>query len=181
MRAQSRNFDRTVWEGVLYGTAVGAVGRGVAKGAGIGAVAGGVTSLYVAVKQLDYAQREDQLESMIADIKQTNREIEELIEAARTVVSEDKRKLTAVNERYRQGLITLQGLQSARAAMVENQKIMLNAIEGAREKKRIFRSAEEQYRGQNPDVDTRQMRHEIESLSNQIDTLDAIVGELDVA
>jgi hypothetical protein len=189
MREQSRNFDKTVWQGALIGATGGAlVGwltggdtKDVLKGAAIGAVVGGAAGAYVAHKQKEYSTREDQLDSMIADVRQTNRETEEYIETVRVVVAEDKRRLAAAETKYRKGSITQEELAKEKAGVAQNRNIVKDSVSGAREKADMFEGAERQFAEQNPDVQTRELERELETFNRQINTLDGIVGELDVA
>jgi hypothetical protein len=189
LREQSRRFNRTVWEGVLAGASGGALlgwltgddTKDVLKGAAIGAVVGGLAGAYVAQKQKQYSNREDQLDAMIADVRQSNRETKEYIETVRVVVAEDKRKLSAAREKYRKGRISKEELEAQKAAVAKNREIVAESVAGAREKADMFGGAEQQFAEQNPDIQTRELEQELETFNRQINTLDGIVGELDVA
>ena len=189
MREQSRNFDKTVWQGVLIGATGGALlgwltgddTKDVLKGAAIGAVVGGAAGAYVAHKQKEFSSREDQLDSMITDVRQSNRDTEEYIRTVRVVVDEDKRKLAAAKAKYRKGSLTKDELEQEKASVAQNRQIMKDSVAGAREKADMFEGAERQFAEQNPDVQTRELERELDTFNRQINTLDGIVGELDVA
>ena len=97
------------------------------------------------------------------------------------VVSEDKRKLAAAKRKHREGTITKEELEKEKAQVAKDQEIMEGSVAGARDKADMFEDAERQYAKKNPEVETRELQRELKAFNAQIDTLDAIVGELDVA
>ena len=99
MRAQSQAFDKTVWEGALIGGASTSLLMAVLSGqelamlgGGAGAAAGGLAGSYVANKQKQYSNKEDVLNSMTADVRQSNADSRALIASVRAVIDEDKRR-----------------------------------------------------------------------------------------
>jgi len=82
LRKQSQAFQRTVWEGVLIGASAGALlgvfqgkdTEGILKRALIGGAVGGLAGAYIANKQKQYSNTEDQLDSMISDVQKSNKE-----------------------------------------------------------------------------------------------------------
>jgi hypothetical protein len=189
MREQSRNFERTVWEGALIGAAGGAlwgVIRGdetedVLKKAAIGAAVGGLAGAYVAHKQKQYSDKEDQLDSMIADVRDSNRSAEALVASGRAVVAEDKRRLASVERQYKQGAATYEDLQREKDRISANRQVLAKASTGAKDKYGMFQGAKREYETQNPGTDTRQFGNELDTYNEHIQTLDELATGISVA
>jgi hypothetical protein len=189
MREQSRAFQRTVWEGVLIGAGAGTLwgviqrddAKDVLKKALIGGAVGGLAGAYIAHKQKQYSSKEDQLDSMITDVRKSNRETEQLIASAREVIAEDKRRLAAVEKRHKAGQATEADLKATRARVSENQAVVAQATKGAREKSTMFEGAERAYREQNPGTNTAPLQSEINAFNQQIETLDGLADTISMA
>jgi uncharacterized membrane protein len=189
MRDQSRAFQKTVWEGVLIGASAGAL-WGVIKGddagdvlkkALIGGAVGGLAGAYVAHKQKEYAGKEDQLDSIVADVRESNKQTEELIVSVRQVIAEDKRRLASVQKRQNAGQATQAELESTRRRVSENKAVVVQASKGAREKYSMFDGAEREYRQQNPGTDTARLQSELNAYNRQIETLDGLADTISAA
>jgi outer membrane lipoprotein SlyB len=182
MRRQSEAFQRTVWEGALTGATAGAVFqgwlahgiKGAASAAGIGGAAGGLSGAYLAKKQREFAEKEDQLESMIGDVQRSNREAEALIATIREVIAEDRARLAAVESRYRAGQAKEAELVAARRRIDANRAVVQSAVRGAREQRAMYAGAEVGYRTANPKANTAALTQQLEAYQQNIDTL----GEL---
>ncbi len=189
MREQSKAFQKTVWEGVLIGAGAGTLwgvvqgdkAEDVLKKALIGGAVGGLAGAYVAHKQKQYSSKEDQLDSMIADVRKSNEETQALIVSVREVIAEDKRRLAAVQTGVRKGQATQGELDSTRRRVAENKTVIAQASKGAREKQAMFQGAEKQYRQDNPGSDTARMQRELDAFNNNIKTLDGLAGSVSVA
>lgn len=189
LRQQSQAFQKTVWQGALIGAGAGALWgliqgddtRGVLTKAAIGGAVGGLAGLYVAEKQKEFANEEDQLDSMIADVRKSNAETEALIASARQVLAEDRRRLAAVERRYRAGQATQAEIAQTRRRIADNQAVIAQASSGAREQYRMFDGAEREFRQQNPGTDTGALQRELETYNQQIETLDGLADSVAVA
>jgi hypothetical protein len=189
MREQSKAFQRTVWEGALIGAGAGALWgviqrddtKDVLKKALIGGAVGGLAGAYIAHKQKQYSSKEDQLNSMITDVRESNQQTKELISSTREVIAEDKRRLAAVEKRYKAGQATEVELKATRARITENKAVIAQATQGAREKSSMFEGAERTYRQQNPETDTKTLQSEINAFNQQIETLDGLADTISVA
>lgn len=189
MREQSKAFQKTVWEGVLIGAAAGSIwgivqgdkGSDVLKKALIGGAVGGLAGAYIGHKQNQYSSKEDQLDSMIGDVRQSNQETEELIASVREVIAEDKRRLADVQGRVKKGQGTEAELATARKRIADNQAVVAQARKGAREKYDMFQGAEREFRKQNPGTDTGGLQRELTTYNKQIATLDGLAGSISKA
>ncbi|WP_295391800.1 glycine zipper domain-containing protein [uncultured Thiodictyon sp.] len=197
LREQSHAFQKTVWEGVLVGGGAGAVAGGiygalhggraedVLKGAAIGGAAGaavgGLAGAYVAQKQKQYASKEDQLESMTADVRKTNAETQALITSVREVIAEDKRRLATVQKQVRKGQATQTELVAARRRIADNQAVVAQASSGAKEKQTMFQGAQRQYQKDHPGTSTAAMQQQLDAYNKNIKTLDGLAKSVSVA
>lgn len=189
LRKQSQAFQKTVWEGVLIGASAGALlgivqgkdTEGILKRALIGGAVGGLAGAYIANKQKQYSDKEDQLDSMIADVHQSNKDTADLIASARQVVDEDKRRLASVQKRYKAGQATQSELNTTRKRAAENKAVVSEATKGAKEKYSMFEGAEREYRQQNPGTDTARLQSELRAYNQQIQTLDGVANTVSAA
>ncbi|WP_174284512.1 glycine zipper domain-containing protein [Thiocystis violascens] len=189
LREQSRAFQKTVWEGVLIGAGAGTLwgviqgdkGSDLLKKALVGGAVGGLAGAYIGHKQNQYSDKEDQLDSMIADVRQSNTETKELIASVRTVIAEDKRRLADVQKRYKKGQATDAEVAGVRQRIAANGSVVAQASKGAREKQGMFQGAEKTYRQQNPATDTARLQGEIQTFNRQIETLDGLASSISVA
>jgi hypothetical protein len=189
LREQSHAFQKTVWEGALVGAGAGTVygvirgdkGTDLLRDVLIGGAVGGLAGAYVAHKQEQYSSKEDQLDSMIADVRKSNQETEELIASVRQVIAEDKKRLAAVEQQVRKGQATQADLDGTRRRIADNQAVITNARTGAREKLAMFRGAEQQFRRDHPGANTGGMQRELDTYNKNLATLDGLAGHVAVA
>ncbi len=189
MRSQGRNFDRTVWQGVLIGAAGGALwglieggdAATMLKSVAIGAAVGGLAGAYIAHKQKQYAEKEDQLESMILDVRESNEDAEALITSVSTVIAEDQRRLASVDRQYKQGVLTHEALKQERSRLAANRAVVKDALNGAKEKYTMFREAKHEYEKRNPTIDTQRFKFELEAYNEHIEALDTLAEGMGVA
>ncbi|WP_295391798.1 hypothetical protein [uncultured Thiodictyon sp.] len=188
MREQSRAFDKTVWEGSLVGAGTSGLmafltGHELVAlaGAGVGGAAGGLAGSYVAQKQKRYADKEDLLEAMTADVRQSNEETQSFIASVREVIDEDKRRLAAVQEQVRKGAATQAALESTRRHIADNRAVIAQASKGARERQAMFQGAERQFRTGNPGTNTARMQQQLDAFSQNIKTLDSLAQSVSAA
>ena len=183
MRAQARKFDRTVWEGTLVGavagTAIGALAggdtKGAFEGAMVGATVGAIAGAYVAGMQQRYANQEDQLNAMIADVKTSNRESEALIARVRAVIAEDRRQLAAVQARVARGEATKADLLQQQGRVLANRRVVETASQGGQDQYRVFESAISRFQQKNPGTKTAGFTQELSTYRAKLNTLDGLV------
>ena len=186
MRDQARKFDHTVWQGVMLGAlAGGAIGvlaggdaKGAAEGVMIGAAVGAIAGAYVAGMQKRYANKEDQLNAMIADVQTANRESEALIADVRKVIEADRRRLAAVQARISRGEATKAELIQERGRAAGSRRVVEQALLGGRDRYRVFTSAEGRFRQQNPGVKTDSFVQALDAYQARLNTLDALAASM---
>jgi hypothetical protein len=186
LRERARRFEMTVWQGALIGGVagglIGALAGGDAEdaagGAMVGGTLGGIAGVYVASKQEQYADTEDQLEAMTEDVRASIREAEALIASARAVLAEDRRRLAAVEAQYRRGEATDRALQQERARVWGNRRVIEQASVDAGDRYRVFDLAAERLQRQEPAARTRDFDLALQEYRRNIDTLDEITASL---
>ena len=99
------------------GAGVGAVGSknkkgqnallGAALGCAIGGVVGGGAGAYIADKQEQFATKEQQLDSMIADVRGENQKLSQLISNTQMVIADDKARMDQIDQQLASGKITM--------------------------------------------------------------------------
>ncbi|WP_216644832.1 hypothetical protein [Candidatus Thiodictyon syntrophicum] len=189
LREQSRAFQKTVWEGALIGAGAGTLygllrrerAQDVVRDALIGGAVGGLAGAYIAHKQQQYSGKEDQLDSMIADVRKSNEETQSLIVSVRQVIAEDKRRLAAVEQQVRKGQASQAQLVDTRRRLADNQRVVAQASSGAREKQTMFQGAERQFRQDHPGTDTARMQRELDTYNKNLKTLDSLAQNVSVA
>lgn len=189
MRHRSHAFQRTVWEGVLIGAGTGALWgtlagddtEGILTKTAIGGAVGGLAGAYVANKQREFASAEDQLDSMIADVRQSNRDAEALIASIQEVLAEDRRRIAVTEQRYQAGQATQAELAATRSRATANRAIARDAVEGAREQHAMFSEAQKNYREDNPGISTNELERELKAYRAQIEALDDLAESISVA
>ena len=162
----------------MAGTAIAAVAGGDAEdavgGAIVGASLGALAGMYLANKQRLYASQEDQLDSMIGDVRAANQNAEALIENARAVIAEDRRRLAEVQARYRRGKATEVEVTQERGRVWGNRKVVEKAALGAQDQYQLFESAKRDFERGDPAAGTLALEHELESYRQTIETLDGV-------
>lgn len=187
MRQQSSDYDRTIAEGIGVGALAGAaLGAGIGaaasggnrgKGAAIGAVigglvgaaAGGMTGQYYADKKKQYANEEQLLDSIIADLETENRRLDSLVADTRTVVADDHRKLDQVRSDLAANRVSRQEASRRLAAVDSNRKVLAATIAKLRNRRDEWRSVAQKARADgagNPKV--AQIDQEINRLESQV-------------
>lgn len=181
LRERSRKFDRTVWQGALIGavtgTAIGLVAGGDAEdavgGAIVGAGLGALAGMYVANKQKQYSKQEEQLESITADVRGSNRELNALIAEAKAVVAADKKRLADIESRHKRGKATEAELKQVKARVWSNRDVTKKAAQGARDQYAMYKQAHQDLKSKGA-TKTRALEKELDSYRKSLDALDKI-------
>jgi len=186
MRQQSRLFNRASMEAcLLVGGGIGLLtflastdkdNALIAALAGCGVGVG--ANYYVQTRRSQYANNEQRLQAMIADIREDNRRLRSLISTTREVVADDLRKIAALEQAYRDRQISLEAARTELRTVDSNRAYLEQTLANLRERERDWRQiAAQEYRlnPQSPRIGA--LNREIEQLRNQIAYLQE---ELDV-
>lgn len=195
LRKQADTSTMTIVEGAAIGAGVGLAGAAIADlagakldagdyaiAAGAGAAVGGLAGAYVDQKQKQYANLEDQLDSVIKDAKAKNNEAKDLVATMRTVLDEHKRELARLRSGLRKGTATQAQLDAELAAARADKDVMDKAVAGNRENLKVFSDARTALKAKASTAQDRsrvtQLDGEIRTLSGRIDTMSGIVNNL---
>ena len=193
MRAQAADFNRTIAEGVVFGALLGAMagaaagaavksknrGEGAAIGAAIGALAGGVlggaAGSYYADKKQQYANEEQRLDSILADLRQQNTELAQLVDSTRTVVAADQQRLGQIDHDLAARRISRQQAQQQLAEVDGNIRFLQQTVSTLRERRADWQAVADTARTDTSSARIQQMDQEINRLEQQIQLIE---GEL---
>lgn len=196
MRAQAADFNRTIAEGVVFGALLGAMagaatgaavksknrGEGAAIGAAIGALAGGVlggaAGSYYADKKQQYANEEQRLNSIIADLRQQNTELAKLVDSTRIVVAADQQRLNQIDQDLASKRISRQQAQRQLAAVDENIRFLQQTVSTLRERRADWQAVADNARADTASGRVQQMDQEIDRLEQQIRLMESELNAL---
>ena len=186
LNEQVAAFNKTVWEGVLVGCIGGTVvgilisddPASIIDATSIGCAVGSMAGSYVADRQKNFSNREDALDSIIADLQQKNQRVNELIATMREVIAEDKRKIDDLNKKYQQGLVTEEQLFREFAIVKLDRNNIEQALKNANKQLAFFKDAKQTYEKDNPGTNTAKLDKEVHTFQESIATMNNIVKQL---
>lgn len=190
MRDQADTYNQTMLEGAATGCAVGALagilmgattkknkGRNALVDGAIGCAAGGVigggVGAYVADKQEKYANKEQQLDSMISDVRGENQRLGGLIATTQQVIADDKARMDQIDKDLAAGKITMDQAKQKMTAVDDNRSYLDNTITELRKRKDTYAEAARQTTGGARSAKADAMNAEIATLEKQIAQMEA--------
>jgi uncharacterized protein YcfJ len=185
MREQAATYNQTIAEGAAVGCLVGGglgllLGGGkalqnAAVGCAIGLGVGAGAGAYVADKQEKYANKEDQLEAMTADVQADNERLAGLIDSVRQVIAEDTARIDQLERQLAAGKISMDQAKSQMASVDANQKYLDQTIASLNERYQTYQEAAQQVaaKGGTSRSQTREMEKEMAQLEAQIAQLES--------
>lgn len=145
MDQQSAAYRRTVLQGALIGAASGAAigavassknrGQGALIGAGAGLLAGLIAGAVVGERQKQYAGTESELNELIANTRQSNEILDQLVKDMETVVTEDNKRIAEIDAQLAQGQIDQAEAQRRLARVNDDRQKMQATLDTARKRK----------------------------------------------
>jgi C4-dicarboxylate-specific signal transduction histidine kinase len=182
MREQASTYNSTIAEGALAGCVAGGllgllVGgkRGVANaaiGCAVGGALGAGAGAYVADKQETYANREQQIAAMTADVQADNERLEALIESTRQVIAQDTARIKQTEQQLAAGKITMEQAKAKMASVDANKEYLDQTIAGLNDRRKTYQDAADQMANSGKSRDLRAMEKEIAQLEDQIAMLE---------
>lgn len=194
MYKQAQDYNKTVAQGVLVGALAGAaIGAGtgaaansknrgegaligMAIGAAIGALGGGAAGTYYAKKKQDYANKEQRLDAIIADLDRQNAELEQLVQSAQSVIEADTRKIDEVSADLAAKRISKKQAEQRLDAVDDNSKFLKQQIDSLKEARDEWIDVAEKARADTNSPKLQKLDEQIGRLQQQITELE---GELD--
>ena len=140
LRERADALQRTMLEATGLGAAVG-VGVGCCSvrsalfGLVAGAAAGAAAGSYVGAVQQEYADEEDRLDRIVADLERTNEEAEAALIAMRQVLEQQRSEIAAIRERVANDAAARDALEAELADLQSNVEQMKRAVDGAEERR----------------------------------------------
>lgn len=142
----------------------------IAAAAGCGVGVG--TNRYVQAKRTQYADEEVRLQAMIQDVRADNARLRRVVNAAREVVDDDRRRIEAIDRAYAQRRISLAEARAQMAAVDNNRAYLEQTLANLRQREREWRRVADQERRRNPGAAMARMDQEIDRLEKQIASLE---------
>ena len=194
MYKQAQDYNKTVAQGVLVGALAGAaIGAGtgaaansknrgegaligMAIGAAIGALGGGAAGTYYAKKKQDYANKEQRLDAIIADLDRQNAELEQLVQSAQSVIEADTRKIDEISADLAANRISKKQAEQRLDAVDDNSEFLKQQIESLKEARDEWIDVAEKARADTNSPKIQKLDEQIGRLQQQIGALE---GELD--
>lgn len=187
IRAQRAERDRTVGGGAIAGAVVGGLiglavggnnrGTAAAIGAAAGAAVGGATGYYVARRKEQYANENQRLGVMTADVQAENQQMAQYVADSRAVVAQDKADLARLRGEYANRRASRADLDRRIAIAEQDAQAIQQRINTARRQQQEFIQARQQAQGPAGG----QMDAEIARLSQQIAQLEAQLNDLNTS
>lgn len=186
LRQQADAYNETVIEGAIVGALVGALAgaliggdaRGAAIGAGAGAALGGGAGAYMGQKQRQYANEEQRLESITADVRADNERTANILASARKVISADKEKIKRIDQQLAAGQINLAQAKQQMKSVDDNRKYLESTIANLKTKREQWWNVANQARAQGNPKQVKEMETEIKKLERQIAALEQELDSL---
>lgn len=192
MRDQSSKFNETVVEGAAVGTALGGiigalVGQSLLAtviGAAAGLAAGTTAGYFVASQQEQYANKEEQLDGLIAVATEQNGEMTKLAALTEEVIAEHKKKIGDLKQQLASGSITKKQADDQLAAAIRLAKADATFMRQneAKTKKRsdALTGNVELYVKENPDADVSGLRTQTKRFAAAQTRQEALLRDFDV-
>lgn len=185
MREQAATYNQTIAEGAAVGCLIGGglgllLGGGkalenAAVGCAIGLGVGAGAGAYVADKQEQYANEEQQLDAMITDVQADNQRLAGLIDSVRQVIAEDTARMDQLERQLAAGKISMDQARTQMASVDENKKYLDQTIASLNERYQTYQDAAQQVaaNGGVSRSQTREMDREMAQLEAQIAQLES--------
>ncbi len=195
LRAQTADYNNTIVGGVaagaLLGTVVGAligaaagnrntgaIVAGAAIGAAAGGALGGVAGQYVANKKRQYANENNRLDAMAADVRSENQRLEQLIATSRAVVAQDRADLERLRGEVVNRRVARSDLDRRVATAEQDAAQIQQAIGRLHERRNQYVAGRNDTLRENRGANSGAMDAEIHRLDGQIAQLEGQLNEL---
>lgn len=186
LRQQAEVFNNTVLEGALVGAAIGSLSglltRRDAKGALVGGVAGAALGSaaghYIAQKQQEYANTEERIDAVIADAREDNQRMSELVSTSKKVIAADKRRIAQLEKQIASGAISKEKARRQLADIEANERYLSKTAANLERRKRDWEVIAEQAQDQSTSGQRKAMTGEIKKMEAQIGSMERELDSL---
>jgi len=188
LRQKSESFNTTMAEGAMAGALLGGLigafaggnGRGALVGAGLGTLAGTGAGYYIANKKEQYANEEERLDVMIADVRADNTKLADYLTTVEKVIAEDKSRIVALRTGMNGSKQNAKELGAALASAQDNRKVMAESLDSLQKKRSEYQSALAESKGTGT-ASVHELEREIATWTEQVARLEAGIKSLDEA
>jgi len=139
----------------------------VGCGVGIGA------NYYLQQRRKQYANDEQRLEQMIADVRADNERLGRIIKSAEEVIDEDQKKIDSIDRDYKNKQITMEQAQQKMQSVDDNREFLEQTLANLKKREANWLEIVEEERGSQSTTDMAGMDQEIGQLQNQIAALES--------
>jgi len=139
----------------------------VGCGVGIGA------NYYLQQRRKEYANDEQRLEQMIADVRADNERLGRIITSAEEVIDEDQKKIDSIDRDYKNKQITMEQAQQEMQSVDDNREFLEQTLANLKKREADWLEIAEEERGSQSEADMAGMDQEIGQLQNQIAALES--------
>lgn len=136
-------------------------------GVGIGA------NHYLQERRKQYADDEQRLNQMIADVKADNERLTRVIQSAEEVIGEDKKRMDEIDQAYKQKQISIDDAQQEMQAVDDNRAFLEQTLANLKKREAEWIKVADSEREKQSPTDMAAMDREINELQSQIASLES--------
>lgn len=144
----------------------GLVGCGVAMGA----------NYYLDQRRSEYADKEQRLNAMIADVREDNRKLQSLTQTARTVMTEDRQQIAQIKKDIAARTVQKSQAQQQIAEIDANTNYLRETLADLKSREKQWHDVASKERSSGVQVDT--LEAEISRMQQQVAALESEINEL---
>ena len=136
-------------------------------GVGIGA------NYYLQERRKQYANDEERLEQMIADVHADNERLARIIQSAEEVIAEDKNRMDEIDKAYKQKQMTTEQARQEMQQVDDNRAFLEETLANLKKREAEWIKVADAERDKQSEADMAAMDREIDGLQNQIADLES--------
>lgn len=192
MRSDSSFFNSSYLEacgvGILTGVIIGAATgddsedrkKKMLVGAGAGCVLAMGANYWLQGQRQQAAYAEEDMQQMLANLKEENRKLSGLVNSSKAVVAEDRRKIQQIDTAYRKKQISLDEAKRQMAEVDDNREHLEKTLANLEERKKNWSELGSKVRASQPGgADAKAIDGEIASLEKKIKVLKTELSSLE--
>jgi hypothetical protein len=181
LRSESKVFNRSGMEACLIAGGASALlmyliekdSQKVITAGVVGCGVGVGANYYLQQRRQQYANDEQRLQQMIADVRADNERLGRIIQSAEEVVSEDQKKIEDIERAYQQKQITMEQARREMQSVDDNQAYLEQTLANLKKREAEWLQVAEAERAHQSPADMAAMDQEIDQLQDQIASLES--------
>jgi len=148
-------------------------------GAGAGCVLAMGANWWLQGQRESAAYQEQDMQQMLATIKEDNKKLSSLVRSSQAVVAEDKRRIRRIDNDYRAKKISLTEAKAQMAEVDDNEAHLKKTLANLEQRRNNWKQLGGKLRGNQSRSDVREMDQEIASLEKKIGVLKGELSALE--